>query len=117
MSLQTKLSNVYSTLAAVEGLKCYHYFAPSETVIPYAVWYEDGEEGGFQADSHKAEQAFGGYLDYYTKTEFDSMCDTIQTTLNSIEGLSFVYESVIYGDPTHDNNNTIHHVWRWWVYG
>lgn len=115
MSLQTKMKAFYETLTAV--VTTYHYFAPSEAKVPYAVWYEDGETSSLQAENHKAEQAVGGYLDYYTKTEFDEMCDTIQETLNSIEGVSWSYDSVIYGDPTSEDNNTIHHTWSWRIYG
>ena len=41
------------------------------------------------------------------------MIDSIQTALNGIENCSWTYESIIYGDPTSEDNNTIHHTWTW----
>lgn len=115
VTIQTKLQRVSAALVGIQALnnKVYHYFAPSSVKIPYVVWYENGEASSLEASNHKAEQAIAGYVDYYTKTEFDTAVDSIQTALNGIENLSWQYESTIYGDPTSEDNNTIHHTWSW----
>lgn len=113
MFSMNKLSAIYEALTAISGLKVYHYFAPSQTKLPYCVWYEDGEASALDASNHKAEQAIRGYVEYFTKTEFDSVFDSIQSALNSIENLGWSYESTIYGDPSSDDDNTIHHTWSW----
>lgn len=116
LSVQSRLRKLYTALVGITGLKVFHYYASSNTKVPYLVWYEEDESSSLQAENHKAEQAIGGYCDYYTKTEFDPMFDTIQETLNSIEGLGWTYESTIYGDPTSEDNDTIHHTWSWRMY-
>lgn len=113
MFSQSKLTNLYSALTSIEGLKVYHYFAPSSEAVPYCVWYEDGESSSLEANDHKAEQAISGYVDYFTKTEFDTMFDAIQNALNGIEHCAWTFESTIYGDPTQENDNTIHYTWSW----
>lgn len=113
MFSQSKLTNLYSALTSIEGLKVYHYFAPSSKAVPYCVWYEDAESSSLEADDHKAEQAVSGYVDYYTKTEFDPMFDAIQNALNGIENCAWTFESTIYGDPSSEDNNTIHYTWSW----
>ena len=109
---QMKIKAISDALVDL-GVPVYHYFAPSAVKVPYIVWYEDGEASAFDASNHKVEQAIRGYVDYFTKTEFDPVFDSIQETLNGIENLSFTYESTIYGDPTRDDDNVIHHTWSW----
>ena len=113
MSVQQTLQKIQTALTAITNLDVYHYFAPSAKAVPYAVWYEEGEASSLTVGNHKGEQALEGYVDYYTKTEFDAMVDSIQTALNGIENCSWTYESIIYGDPTSEDNNTIHHTWTW----
>lgn len=113
--LSSKLMAIHSALTAIEGLKAYHYKAPSSETLPYCVWYEDGEYSSLETDNHKAEQAIGGYVDYFTKTEFDGMVDAIQNALNGVDNCSWSYDATIYGDPSSDSNNAIHHVFRWRV--
>lgn len=113
MTLQNKLKAIYETLAAVQGLKITHYTQSSNIALPYAVWEESGESSSLEADDHKAEQEISGYLYYFTQTEFDAMVDTLQDKLNSIDGLNWTYESVSFGDPMADNDNSIQHVWTW----
>lgn len=115
MSIQNKIKAISDALKEISGLKVYHYFAPSRAQLPYCVWYEDGEASSLESDNHKAEQAIEGYVDYFTKTEFDATFDSIQTALNGIENCSWTYDSTIYGDPARDDNNTIHHTWTWGI--
>lgn len=82
---------------------------------PFCVWAEDGEAfESFNGDNRKGEQAVSGYVDYYTKTEYDSTLDTIQDVLLSISGdIPFAWrlDSVQYEDDT----NLIHYQWVWGV--
>ncbi len=111
MSLQSRLQDLYTELARI--CDCYHYFAPSEAKAPYIVWAEDSEDNSFEADNHKARQAVSGYVDYFTKTEFDTTFDTIQSTLHAFEGLSWTWDATQYGDPANDDDNLIHSTWSW----
>lgn len=115
MSMWTKISKIKTALTGIEGLSVYHYFTPSRKALPYCVWYENGESSSLEADCHKAEQAVEGYVDYFTKTEFDPNFDAIQDALNEVESCAWSYESTIYGDPSSENNNVIHHTWTWRV--
>lgn len=117
MTLQTKLERLGTALVdglTVNGkLSCdvYHYWRPNMGA-PFCVWAEDGEQyTSIQADNHKAEQAVTGYVDYYTKVEYDPNLDTIQTILNEINDFPFGWrlDSVQYEDET----NLIHYQWIW----
>lgn len=113
MTLQTKLEIIGNAL--VEGLesKVYHYWRP-QMQAPFCVWAEDGESTAFDADNRKAEQAISGYVDYYTRTEYDPALDTVQTILKGIaDDMPFVWrlDSVQYEDET----NLIHYQWLWSV--
>jgi hypothetical protein len=114
-SLQNRLAELKAALVEVTD-KCYHYFAPSTIKAPYIVWAEEGEELPFQADNFKQEQTSSGFVEYFTAEEFDAVFDAIQAALNGIEGLSWTWESTQYGDPTHDDDNLIHHTWSWRMY-
>lgn len=113
MLLQAKLLIVQNALTSIDGLEVFHVHAGSEATVPYCVWNEDGEDSSLQSDNHKSEQSISGYVDYFTKTDFDPMVDAIQNALNSVDGLYWTYYSKSYGDPTSDNNNTLHYVWEW----
>lgn len=109
MTLQTKLSTFGEILAeVVENL--YHYWRPNMKA-PFAVWREDGENTSFHGNNHKEEQAVAGYLDYFTKTEFDPVVDTIQATLNSVTDITVAWRlnTVDYEEDT----NLIHWSWEW----
>ncbi len=108
-SMQTRLNKFYTTFADISALDIYHFEKPDSQGSPYAVWAEEGEADSFQASNKKAEQSIVGSLDYYTQTEFDSMVDTIQETLNSIEGCGWSLSSVLYEDET----KLIHYTWNW----
>lgn len=111
-TIQDRLEQFYKGLAMVNS-RCFHYFAPSEAKAPYIVWNEDSEDDSFLADNHKARQALSGYVEYFTKTEFDSTFDSIQSFLDSFPGLSWTWEATQYGDPTDSNDDLIHHTWSW----
>ena len=79
------------------------------------MWYEDGEGSSLNANSKKAEQSISGYVEFFTKTEYDDTADDIQEALNSVEHCAWAYDSIIYGDPANEDNNTIHYTWTWEV--
>lgn len=119
MSLNSKIALIGTSL--VEGLTengeltvdVYHYWRPNMSA-PFVVWAEEEEESSHNADDLKQEQAVTGYIDFYTKTEYDSTIDTIQNILNTILGagtFSWRLNSVQYEDET----NLIHYEWRWSV--
>lgn len=118
MTLQQKLKRIGDAL--VNGLTVngkplcgvYHYWRP-QMESPFCVWAEDGEDTAASADNHKQEQAVSGFVDYYTKTEYDGIIDTIQNILNGITGFPFGWRlaSVQYEDDT----NLIHYQWTWSV--
>lgn len=109
MTLQQKLERLGTLLVNAVGTNVYHYWRPRLTP-PYCIWAEDGEDTALDGDDHKAEQSVGGYIDYYTLTEYDPVLDTIQEALNSADfPLGWRLDSVQYEDDT----NLIHYQWLW----
>lgn len=108
MSLQSKLKHIGTGLASVCE-NCYHYSRGNETPDQYLVWMEVGETGSFHADNGKCEQIIEGLADYYTKTEYDTTIDDIQSEFETL-GLSWLIESVQYEPDT----NYIHYEWRFY---
>lgn len=106
MSLQTKIKSIGKALASIKDLRVYHYWRP-RLQAPYCIWAEDGDYGSFQANNIKAEQAINGTIDYFTREEYDTMVDTIQEKLNSIENMRWSLNSTQYEDET----NLIHYEW------
>ena len=106
MSLITKAQKIRDALAGIEGLKCYHLRKPASVNAPYAVWQEDSEGQSHYADNTKAEQVLEATVDYFTKSEYDTMTDNIQTALNNA-GLSWLLNSFQYEDDT----KLLHYEW------
>lgn len=109
MTLQQKLERVGAALAAAVP-NVWHYRRP-QTEPPFGEWAEDGEDGALHVDNKKAEQAIGGYVDYYTLAEYDPALDAIQEALKGITEFPFTWwlDSVQYEDET----NLIHYQWEW----
>ena len=113
MTLQQKLERIGAALVAGVGSNVYHYWRPNMQA-PFCVWGEDREDSSLDADDQKQEQAISGYVDYYTKTEYDPMLDTVQDVLRGIAGdMAFCWrlDSVQYEEET----NLIHYQWLWSV--
>lgn len=106
-SLQAKLQQIGSALYGALGNIVHHYYRP-DGEAQSVVWQEQGEYNSFHADNTKGEQAIRGTVDYYTKTEFDSNADVIQTVLMSL-GAAWALESVQYEEDT----KLIHYEWSW----
>ncbi len=107
MTLQTLCKKLYEPFL---DLSCAvtHYRRLSK--YPYVVWAESGEENSFHADNKKVEQQLTGTVDLFTKTEFDTLADSIQEILDN-EEISWRLDSVQYEEET----NLIHYQWFWWV--
>lgn len=106
--MMSLLARIRDALTGIEGLTVYHYWHP-RLEAPYCIWAEEGEGDSLHTGNHKSEQVITGTIDYYTKTDFDPMVDTIQETLNTIENLGWNLDTVIYEDET----NLIHFSWNW----
>lgn len=106
------LKKVMNALTDIHGLRVYHYWR-EKMEAPFCVWAESGEGNLIQANNHKAEQAIDGYIDYFTRLEFDEMIDKIQQALNAVDGLGWKLNSVQFEEDT----NLIHYEWRFSVIG
>lgn len=114
MTLQQKLERIGTALVNGVGDNVYHYWRPNLPSGSFCVWAEDGETIPLDADNQKAEQAIGGYVDYYTKTEYDPMLDTVQDVLRGLAAdmpFGWRLDSVQYEEDT----NYIHYQWTWSV--
>lgn len=109
MSLQNNIKQIADVLTGITGLEVghYEYLGDSDS---YCVWAEDAEYSSVEADNYKNEQAVQGTIDYFTKTEFDSMVDSIQSALKTAK-ISFYLNSTQYEDET----QLIHYEWVWTV--
>jgi hypothetical protein len=106
MSLVSKTQKIRDALLTVQGLKCYHLKKPASVTAPYAVWQEDQEGNSHYADNAKAEQVIEVTIDYYTKTEYDTMIDSIQDALNTAQ-IAWKLNSFQYEDET----KLMHYEW------
>lgn len=104
-SLQEMLFELYAPFLDLP-CKVSHYRRTAKP--PFLVWTEDGESTSLHANNHKQEQAIRGYIDYFTKTEFDQTVDDIQETLNG-EDVAWSLDSVDYEEET----MLIHYRWSW----
>jgi hypothetical protein len=106
MSLVSKAKKIRDALVSVEGLKCYHLQKPASVTAPYAVWQEDSEGDSHYSDNLKSEQVLQATIDYFTKSEYDTMTDSIQSALNR-EDISWTLNSFQYEDET----KLLHYEW------
>lgn len=109
-TLQTKLMKIQNALTAIEDLTVYHYYRFNKA-LPYCIWEEYTEAGALETNDHKGEQAIQGMVHYFTKTEYDPMCDSIQGALDGAEDVYWRYDTVDY----EEESNTIHHTWQFVV--
>ena len=87
------------------GVPVFHFFATKKT-DKYIVWAEDNEARSLHADNQKTEQVIEGTIDYFTKTEFDPIFNTIQDKLSEAE-VSYRLSSIQYEEDT----GYIHYEW------
>jgi hypothetical protein len=106
MSLVSKAQKIRDALSTIENLKCYHLMKPASVTAPYAVWQEDAEGQSHYSDNVKSEQVLQATIDYYTRSEYDAMTDSIQAALNC-EDISWTLNSFQYEDET----KLLHYEW------
>lgn len=99
MSLITKSKIIRDALKGINGLKAYHLEKPASVNAPYAIWQEDSEGQSLYTNNSKAEQVLIVTIDYFTKTEYDTMIDSIQDALNTAQ-VSWKLDSFQYEDET-----------------
>lgn len=105
MAMQSKLRAFGQELAQLlPSATIVHYWHPV-TDAPYLIWYETSEADSFDADNKKAEMVLTVDIEYFTRTEYDPMVDSIQSFLTS-KGL-WRLDSVLYENDT----NLIHFSW------
>ncbi|MBQ8994517.1 MAG: hypothetical protein IJ091_11370 [Oscillospiraceae bacterium] len=92
-------------------LNLWHYTAPNNAQVPYAVWAED-QRFDFEANGKHAEHAWQGTLDYFTRTENDLEVQNIEEALDSIP-IGWRLNSIQYEEDT----GVIHYEWVWNLYG
>lgn len=81
-----------------------HYWHPVADA-PYLIWYERSESDSFEADNRKAEMVLTVNIEYFTRTEYDPMVDSINDFLTT-KGL-WRLDGVLYENDT----NLIHYSW------
>ncbi len=91
------------------GPPVFHYFADKQKGN-YIVYAEDSEGNPLNVDDQKEEQPIQGTIDYFTKTEFDPIVQTIQEKLNSA-GIAWRLNSIQHEEAT----GYIHYEWVWEV--
>lgn len=106
-SLEIKLRPLQTALVGVLGDKAYHYWRPKMDP-PYCVWQEDAEESSLTSSNHKQAQVIAGSVDYFTKTEYDSNIDSIQSAMTAVENISWNLDMVVYEEDA----NLIHYHWN-----
>lgn len=82
------------------------HYAAAKQPDKYIVWAEDGQTDAVWADGSMQEQAIGGTIDYFTKTEYDLDVKKIQDALNTA-GISYRLNSVQYETDT----GYVHYEW------
>lgn len=92
-------------LEKVERL--WHFTAPANAYVPYAVWAEETRTD-FEADGEHAETAWQGTIDYFTNVEADETVEDIETALTSLD-IAWSLNSVQYEQET----GVIHYEWVW----
>lgn len=106
MTLHRKLEVMGRAMAGAAG-SAHHYWRPG-LKAPFLVWAEDGESGSEYANDRKTCQALSGTTDYYTRIEYDPVCEKIQEALEQI-GAYWELNSVQYEEDT----GLIHYEWTW----
>lgn len=108
--MMLKIKRIRDLLVGIPNLKVYHYWRP-RLEAPFCIWAEDSEGDSFHSNNKKSEQVITGTIDYYTRTEYDTMVDNIQAALNDAESVGWSLSSIDYEEDT----NLIHYSWTFEV--
>jgi len=98
------LQALKTALTNIQGAKVYRYTGIKATP-PYIVWAEEGSDD-LQLNGVHVEKAITGTVDLYTKTEDDPLAASVESALDSVEGV-WNLNSVQYEQET----GLIHHEW------
>lgn len=110
MMLRNKLVIIRDLLVGICPDNCYHYYRTG-LKAPYCIWAEDMEPNQLYSDNVKIQQSIHGVIDYFTKTEFDSVIDQINDALNENPNLTSFISIVEFEEDT----NLIHYQWEFEV--
>lgn len=111
MPLSDKLRTVMNALTTVDGANVSHYKRPPN-LEGWIVWAEETDDGDFMyADNQMHVQIINGYIEYWTKVEYDPIVDAIQDALNDEPRIGWRLNAVEYDDST----GLIYHEWRFVV--
>lgn len=102
------LETLRAALAALTD-KAYHINAAPNTVPPYLVWMEDGDND-LTANNVHGERCFTGTVDLYTKSDTDPLVEQVPAALEGI-GAAWYFNSLQYEEDTGLN----HYEWVWEV--
>lgn len=103
---QTILQALADALITVSQ-NVWHYHAPPNTVPPYIVWMEDGDNDLMAGNSH-AELCVTGSIHLFTKTENDPLYTSIPQALETA-GAAWYLNSVQFEEET----SLLHYEWYW----
>ena len=105
-----RLVDIRDLFRAILPGAVFHYRADSIKRDKYIVWAEDNQSGASYADNKTKSITLQGTIDYFTKTEYDSLVNTIQKTMNDSK-MTWRINSIQYEDDT----KYFHHEWVWEV--
>lgn len=105
MNTNLKLKKIRNILTNICD-HVYHYDALDKT-NDYVVWAENGSGESLYLDDQMQYYAISGTIDFFTKKEYNSIIDDIETALTENK-ISFILNSVQYEEET----KLIHYEWR-----
>ena len=105
---ESMLERLQAALAALTD-RVYHYVAAPNSMTPYIVWAEDGDNDLLAGNVH-AERYYTGTVDLYTRTDSDPLFTAIPEALEGL-GASYYLNSVQYEEET----GLVHYEWVWEV--
>lgn len=106
MDNKSVLGKVKDALLTV-GVPVSHYLAAKQP-NKYIVWAEDSSYSAARGDDVCTFSIVEGTVHYFTREEFDSKTEVIQTALTNAD-IAWRYNSVQYEKDT----GYIHHEWVW----
>jgi len=103
------LLDIKNVFLSVLPKATYHYYADGATGN-YIVWAEDSQGDSLHSDNVMKALAVQGTIDYYTKTEYDTIAQEIEMAMNNSK-ISWKLNSIQF----EEENGYIHSEWIWEV--